>query len=419
MTKQPARSDGFEAYADALLRHHLMLSEGKEDGPEMEQVEDQLAHHWEELDEAQQQQMRGVSSDLNWIRRGCAQAQRAKTREQVTPEELREFYQFNEAQAFAQTLTALRVCAAAVPPVFVAFVRGRCYSHLGLRPIANLFFRTAIELGNKESMLSRVAFDELVQLSPSDAFEQSNRIIDKPEKYAPISVAQAITFAIGFLGGDPTMFARDDLAEKLRQASKRLDEAAPQQEVRVRFLMVAGAQLASFGQVDEGIGFLDQALKIEPNNAELLSWLGEALYQKDRDRAVSLLKQSIAAGTRLVRPYLVLANHYLSAKDFNQAKSYSGHVVEMGHDDFSVAIGLEVLAICLYEQGAPYPLVLDLLRRAHTLAPGIQRIANNLASFEQFMRGRMSPAVWDTDEPQTQFEIRERWVPGKHQLIPT
>ena len=129
------------------------------------------------------------------------QAPKAQSREEVTPEELREFYRLNEAQDWLRLLPALRVCAAAVPPVYVAFVRATCYSRLGLQAIGNLFLRAAIELGGKESMLSRVAFDTLVFFSPSDAFEQSNRIIAAPQKYAPISVAQAITFVIGFLGG--------------------------------------------------------------------------------------------------------------------------------------------------------------------------------------------------------------------------
>jgi len=419
MPKQPAITDYLEAYAETLLRHHLLVSDGKEENPKLEEVEDQLGRQWENLDKAQQEQMRGLSSDLNWIRRGYAQAPKAKAREQVAPDELREFYQLNEVQDFARMLPALRVCAAAVPPVFVAYVRGICYGRLGLQTISNLFLRAAIELGSKQSMLSRIAFDVLVFSSPSDAFEQSNRIIPSPEKFAPISVAQAITFVIGFLGGEPSMFSRDDLAGKLRAASKRLDEAETRQEGRVRFLMTTGAQLASFGQVDEAIGFLEQALQTEPKNAEILSWLGEAIYQKDRERAVSLLKQSIAAGTRLVRPYVLLANYYLAIKDFNQAKSYSGHVVEMGHDNLSVAIGLEVLAICMSEQGAADSIVLDLLKRANSLAPGIRRIANNLASFETFIQSKSSPATWVTDEPIVQYETRERWVSGKHELIPS
>jgi tetratricopeptide (TPR) repeat protein len=418
MEHQLAIDENFEAYAGSLLRHHHLLEVGKEDDPEAEKTEELLSALWDKLNETQRLQLRGLSSDLNWLRRKYAPPPKGRKREDVTPEELREFYRLNTAQDFLGLLPALRVCAAAVPPVFVAFVRATCYSRLGLQTAANLFLRATIELGGKESMLSRVAFDTLVFFSPSDAFEQSNCIIAAPEKYAPISVAQAITYVIGFLGGDPTMFARDDLAEILRHASKRLDEVPTPQEDRVRFLMTAGAQLASFGKVGEGIGFLEQALKLEPGNAELLGWLGEALYQKDRDRAVTLLKQSISAGTRLVRPYVQLANHYLALRDFEQAKGYAAHVVEMGNDNFSVAIGLEVMAVCLYEQGAPHALALDLLRRAHALAPGIPRIANNLASFEQFMKSKSSPAAWETDAPQTQFETRERWVPGKHQLIP-
>ena len=61
-------------------------------------------------------------------------------------------------------------------------------------------------------------------------------------------------------------------AEKLRQASKRLDEAATPQGDRVRFLTTTGAQLASFGYTDEGISYLEQALALDPENAELPGW---------------------------------------------------------------------------------------------------------------------------------------------------
>jgi len=91
----------------------------------------------------------------------------------------------------------------------------------------------------------------------------------------------------------------------------------------------------------------------------------------------------------------------------------------MGHDNLSVAIGLEVLAICMSEQGAADSIVLDLLKRANSLAPGIRRIANNLASFETFIQSKSSPATWVTDEPIVQYETRERWVSGKHELIPS
>ena len=218
MENQLAIDADFEAYAVALLRHHYLIAEGKEDDPEAERTEELLSDLWGKLNDTQRQQLRGLSSDLNWLRRKYAPPPKGRKREDITPEELREFYRLNADQDYLRLLPALRVCAAAVPPVFVAFVRGTCYSRLGLQAAASLFLQAAIDLGGKESILSRAAFDMLVYFSPSDAFDQSNRIIAAPEKYAPISVAQAVTYVIGFLGGDPTMFARDDLAEILRQA---------------------------------------------------------------------------------------------------------------------------------------------------------------------------------------------------------
>jgi tetratricopeptide (TPR) repeat protein len=409
MKRELARDENFDAYTGELLRHHYLLSEGKEAIAEAEQAEERLSTLWVKLDDTQRQQLRGVSSDLNWIRRGFVPPPKGRKREDVTPEELREFYRLNENQDYFEMLPALRVCAAAVPPVFVAFVRATCYSHLDLRAVSEPFLRAVIEMGAKENMLSRAAFDMLVHVSPSTAFEQSSRIIASPEKYATISIAQAVTYVIGFLGGDPTAFNREYLANVLRQASKRLDEAPMEKEDRIRFLMTVGAQLSSFGHIDEGVGFLEQALKVDPDNAELIGWLGESLYTKDRKRAIQLLKRSIRAGTRLVRPYVYLANNYFAAKNFAQAKYYAAMVVEKARDNFTLGVGLEVMAICLYHEGAPPLVVLDMLRHAYNLAPSIKRIAANLQAFEEFMLRKSKVATWETEEQPVEFETRERW----------
>ena len=82
----------------------------------------------------------------------------------------------------------------------------------------------------------------------------------------------------------------------------RLDEVPTPQEDRVRFLTTTGAQLASFGKVDEGIGFLEKAAEARAGQRRIvrLAWRGDVPERPGSGR--SLLKQSISAGTRLVRP---------------------------------------------------------------------------------------------------------------------
>ena len=96
----------------------------------------------------------------------------------------------------------------------------------------------------------------LVHIRPAGAFEKASQILDAPEKFAPISVAHAVMFVTSFVGGDPTAYARHDLAKMLRQADKRLDDEPTPHEERVRFLTAAGAQLGSLGYPDEGVSFL-------------------------------------------------------------------------------------------------------------------------------------------------------------------
>jgi tetratricopeptide (TPR) repeat protein len=404
------------SYTLVLLTHHRFLASGREGDAVADAMEARLSELWERLDESQRQQARGMSSDLNWIRRGYALPPMGKKREEVTPEELNEFYRLHEAKDYLLLLKALRVCAAQVPPVVVALVRANSYLNLGFREMSEPFLKATIDLGINDGKLSRTAFDMLVQIRPAGAFEKASKILETPEKFAPISIAQAILLVTSFVGGNPTAFTRDDLAEMLRQADKRLDDEPTPHEERVRFLTAAGAQLGSFGFGEEGVGYLERALKLEPENAELLGWMGEAIYPKDRGRAVEMFKQSIALGTRLVRPHLHLANHFLAAKDYEHAKAYAAEAVERAGDSFSLSVALEVMAICLSTEGAPHGLILDLLRRATQLWPANKRAVANLASFKEFLKSKVVPA-WETDEQESEFESRERWSGGTMKSI--
>ena len=120
MNHQFAIDENFKAYARALMRHHYLLEVGKGDDAEAERTEELLSALWGNLNDTQRLQLRGLSSDLNWLRRKYAPPPKGRKRKDVTPEELREFYRLNETQDLLRLLPALRVCASAVPPVFVA-----------------------------------------------------------------------------------------------------------------------------------------------------------------------------------------------------------------------------------------------------------------------------------------------------------
>jgi tetratricopeptide (TPR) repeat protein len=402
----------FRAYAMALLRHHDLLSEGKENDIQLEAVEDRMSALWDKLDARQRDELRGISSDLNWLRRGYLPAPKGRRSEDVTQAELDVFQAQSEAGIPRPLLHAVRACAPALENGLVALCRARCYVGLGLPEVSEPFLKAAVDLAAHRSKSGRDAFAMLINVSPSGAFQKATEVIASPEKYTPVVVAMAIQFFVEFLGSDPAAVSPEQLADMMRKASERLDDEPTPQEDRVLFCTLVGAQLMTFGFVDDSIRFLESGLELEPENAELLGWLGEALYARDRERAVELFKRSMLGGTRLLRPYLHLANHFLVEGDFERANAYAAHAADKARDDFSLGVALEIMAIGLSEQGEPQNIVLGLLRRAASLAPGNERILHNLAAFEKFLEGKAA-AAWETEEDRGIVESRERWRAGE------
>src|SRR5262245_46827199 len=118
-----ATDPNFRAYAMALLRHHDLLSEGKENDVQLEAVEDRMSTLWDKLDEGRRDELRGISSDLNWIRRGYLPAPKGRRKEDVTQAELDDFQAHNEAGQPLPLLHALRACAPALENGLVALCR--------------------------------------------------------------------------------------------------------------------------------------------------------------------------------------------------------------------------------------------------------------------------------------------------------
>jgi tetratricopeptide (TPR) repeat protein len=409
MAESFANDRNFRAYALALLRHHNLLSEGKGNDIQIEVVEDRMSAMWGELDEAHRNELRGISSDLNWIRRGFLPAPKGRSKEDVTRAELDEFQQLNEAGNLLLLLHSVRACAPALDNGLVAFCRARCYVGLGLPEVSEPFLKATVDLANDRSDDCRSAFVMLIHVSPSGAFQKATEVIAASDKYPPVVVAFAIQFFVEFLGGETTAFSKEELADIMRKAADRLDDEPTPQEDRVLFCSLVGAQLMSFGFVGDSIRFLERGLQLEPENAELLGWLGEAVYARDRAWAVELFKRSILAKTRLVRPYLHLANHFLVERDFERANAYAAHAADMARDNDSLAAALEIMAISLSEQGGDSRIVLGMFRRAASLAPGNSRIAGNLTVFEKYLESKSPSADWETREQTSGFETRERW----------
>src|SRR5262245_56526725 len=121
----------YREYAGLLLRRHHLLLEGKDDDPQTEEVEDRLSVLWEQMDEEQRRSLNGVSSDLNWVRRGGLPAPKARTPEAVGPEEQDILAAAKAGSDWHAVLHHLRVCTPVIAPEDLARRRQEAYEAIG------------------------------------------------------------------------------------------------------------------------------------------------------------------------------------------------------------------------------------------------------------------------------------------------
>jgi hypothetical protein len=124
------------------------MASGQEESSELQRIEDKLDALWEKLDEAQRRSLRGMSSDLNWIRRRGALPPKARMSSQVTEAELSALKSAQDSHDWYAMLHFLRVCAPAIQADLLAEARANCYSELGLPEIAAEARELAAELSN-------------------------------------------------------------------------------------------------------------------------------------------------------------------------------------------------------------------------------------------------------------------------------
>jgi hypothetical protein len=132
------------AYGRLLLRVHDLIANGQGDGPEADNVRDEMDAPWYALTEAEQERLGGLSEDL------VALAESNPRAVKMSAEERRQWGQdFGaafEAGDWDRTLVLLRRPPDDVPADHVAFFQADCWEHLGCPEVALRFMRAATRL---------------------------------------------------------------------------------------------------------------------------------------------------------------------------------------------------------------------------------------------------------------------------------
>jgi hypothetical protein len=153
----PTVDAGYRNYAELLLRRHQFLSEGQEEGPEMEEIEEDLSRMWETLSEAQQRSLNGMGSDLNWVRRGGAPPPRGRPADAVSEEDRRRLSDAESRGDWHVVLHSLRVCASVLAVEDLARRRAAAYAGLGFQSYAEAFRGLVGDAGRRHLFVHETA----------------------------------------------------------------------------------------------------------------------------------------------------------------------------------------------------------------------------------------------------------------------
>ena len=136
----PTINGVFREYTALTLRLHQLLLEGAEDSAEMSEVEERMETIWPTLDEVQRRSLKGMASDLNWIRRnGGPPPKGPKTVADVSAQELQELSAAIKSKEWHRILHYLRRCAPAFQAASLARERGIAYEAIGFAEFARVF----------------------------------------------------------------------------------------------------------------------------------------------------------------------------------------------------------------------------------------------------------------------------------------
>jgi hypothetical protein len=142
----PTIDAAFLEYADLELRCHCLLSAGKEDSVEMADAEDRMEKLWAKLDEVQKRSLRGMASDLGWVRvKGTSPPKGRKTPDEISQTERQELATARGRKDWHRILHFLRLCAPDFSTVALARERGLAYRAIGFSEYAQVFDAQATE----------------------------------------------------------------------------------------------------------------------------------------------------------------------------------------------------------------------------------------------------------------------------------
>ncbi len=361
-----------------LIQLARLLAEGKGETEEHEALCESMLASWNALDASTREFFRGLSGDLDML----DDTERLEPSQRSPAElELALGLAWNE-EKYSEVLSLLRKVQAPRPPEQIAYVRGRCCAALGFHEAALVFHDHAAQLKPSNGNYAYLAFVEALELGMIDWVITKAKAIGEAQDSPPSALFAA---AHALVRTDSEEEGRSDallesiigILHRALAAEDRLPRANRLPAVLVGGYVELGLCHERLNQTDLARDAYTHALQIDPRSDAALIARGLLLASSDKAQAAIDFTEAVALQTRLVWPYLYLANRAVEAGEYIRAVDLCQDGLARATDPSQRANLLEWLALAKTALGEPRKVVEDLFERALDYAPFNPRIRRN------------------------------------------
>jgi tetratricopeptide (TPR) repeat protein len=323
-SREPTNSPAFRLVVKGLLQLHELSRQGQDDSAEAEAVRDALDGPLSILNDTDKERAQWLSEDLYSV----SGPDESATLQPMTAEAqlaLTEAVEARESGEFDRALKLIRRWESYISPALLSYLRGTVWLDAGYPEVAAVFLKHASELDASNGNYRATYLTALDQSDPKSALEDAQKVINRPQDWAPAVVVRAADVAVGQLQDasviEPVAFGRQ-ITLALEDAVSRMDQggdpAAPISTYGHGVLLL-GMCYERLGDVNAAANWFTRGLQHNPDNDRLLAARGILLYGKEPG-AIADLKRAVSVESNLIWPYLFLAHHFLSMRDFERAR---------------------------------------------------------------------------------------------------
>ena len=231
-----------------------------------------------------------------------------------------------ECGEWDRALGILRQYKDQISPALLSYVRGRIWEDVGHPWVASFFFGHASESDPTNANYRALYMITLAESDPDAAGVLAKKVLDDPERYAPVVVAEAANIRFGerqHLSDAESAQAYRDLIRVLEENLTRI-EAGPNASARPPGYEMTVGKLGLchelLGNSGAAVDYFSRGLRANPNNDGLLVARGILQYGVNV-RAVADFEQAVRLGSNVAWPYLFLAHYYLATNRFEECRA--------------------------------------------------------------------------------------------------